>query len=107
MRVRLFSQYLHVSILVLAVLETVVFFFVLYGAGLIRLGSEDFALDHGVVLYRAGLFSIAMVASLLAFGLYSARQRARSVGILVRVIAAVCGGLAVTAVFFFVLPDLR
>jgi sugar transferase (PEP-CTERM system associated) len=47
-----------------------------------------------------------MVVSLLAFGLYSARQRARSVGIFIRVIAAVGGGIVVTALFFYIIPNL-
>jgi sugar transferase (PEP-CTERM system associated) len=106
MRVRLFSQYLHASIVVLAALETLVFFFVLYGAGALRLGSAASELYHGPLWYRGLLFSCAMVGSLLAFGLYSARQRARSIGILLRVVAAVGTGFAVTALFFFLIPTL-
>ena len=44
------------------------------------------------------LFSLVMSVCLLAFGLYSARQRARVFGIVMRVLAAVIAGIAVTAI---------
>jgi hypothetical protein len=46
-----------------------------------------------------------MAGSLLAFGLYSVRQRARSAGIFVRVVVAISAGVAVTAVCFYIMPD--
>src|SRR5207245_3678969 len=61
---------------------------------------------QGVLWPRALLFSAATFTSLLAFGLYSARQRARSIGILVRILAAVGAGVGLTAVSFFVVPSL-
>ncbi len=108
MRVRLFGQYLHVSFIVLAALETVLFFFLLIGAGFVRLGPElsNFVRSQGPLWPRAALFSSSMVMSLLAFGLYSARQRAGSVGIFIRVVAAVAAGIVVTTLFFYIIPNL-
>ncbi len=108
MRIRLFGQYLHVSFIVLAALEILVFFFLLIGAGLLRLGTNLGSIDRlqGALWPRGIVFSIAMVGSLLAFGLYSARQRARSAGILIRVIAAVIAGIMITAVIFYIIPNL-
>jgi sugar transferase (PEP-CTERM system associated) len=51
------------------------------------------------------LFSAVMIISLFAFGLYSSRQRAPAFGIVVRLAAAVGAGTAVTALCFYVLPD--
>ncbi|MGH8260832.1 MAG: TIGR03013 family XrtA/PEP-CTERM system glycosyltransferase [Steroidobacteraceae bacterium] len=108
MRIRLFGQYLHMSMIVLAAFETILFFALLIGAGLVRLGANLGAIDHidGPLWPRAVLFSISMVGSLLAFGLYSARQRARSTGIFVRVVAAVAAGIIITTLFFYVIPNL-
>ena len=108
MRIRLFGQSLPFSITVLAVLEAGLFYLVLTGAGLARFGLDLDAFERwqGPLWPRAMLFSATMFMSLLAFGLYSTRQRARSIGLIIRVIAAVSAGVAATAVFLFLLPDL-
>src|SRR3982074_1678644 len=108
MRRRILGQYIHVSFAVLAALEALVAFLALIAAGYLRFGLDIHA-EHrlqGVLWPRALLFSAATFTSLLAFGLYSARQRARSIGILVRVLASVGGGVGLTAVGFFVVPSL-
>jgi sugar transferase (PEP-CTERM system associated) len=109
MRVRLLGQYLQISTVVLVVLEAVLFFFALIVAALLRFDLNTAAVRHsvGVLWPRGLLFSLTVVSSVLAFGLYSARQRARSVGILVRATAAVAAGTAVTAVCFYLFPDLE
>ena len=108
MHVRLFGQYLPFSMSLLAVLEAGLFFLVLTGAGLLRFGLDLGAVERwqGPLWPRAMLFSVMMFTSLFAFGLYSARQRARNIGLIVRVVAAVSAGVAATAVFLFVVPDL-
>jgi sugar transferase (PEP-CTERM system associated) len=108
MRIRVFGQYLPISLAVLALVEVGLFFLVLTGAGLVRFSLDLDALERwqGPLWPRATLFSVMMFTSLLGFGLYSARQRARGSGLVVRVMAAVSAGVAATAVFFFVIPDL-
>jgi sugar transferase (PEP-CTERM system associated) len=108
MRIRVFGQYLRSSIALLAVFETGLFFLVLIGAGLARFRLDLSAIEasQGPLWPRALLFSAMMFMSLLAFGLYSARQRARATGWVVRVVAAISSGAAATAVFLFVVPDL-
>ncbi len=108
MRIRLFGQYLHISIVILAAFETMLFYALLIGAGVARLGPDLDEINrlNGPLWPRALVFSVSMVASLLSFGLYSARQRARSVGICVRVLAAVGTGIVVTTLWFYVIPDL-
>jgi len=108
MRIRLFGQYLPASMVVLAVFETLLFFGLLIGAGVVRLGAdlEQIRRLQGPLWPRAALFSFAMVASLLAFGLYSARQRARSAGIFIRVLSAVLAGIFVTTLCFYAIPNL-
>ena len=108
MRIRLFGQYLPFSIAVLALVEVGLFFLVLTGAGLVRFSLDFDALERwqGPLWPRAMLFSVMMFTSLLGFGLYSSRQRARGPGLIVRVVAAVSAGVAATALFFFLVPDL-
>jgi sugar transferase (PEP-CTERM system associated) len=108
MRIRVFGQYLHVSFVVLAALETILFYFLLIAAGVVRLGTDmsSFVRLQGPLWPRGLLFSACMVASLLAFGLYSARQRARRAGIFVRVVAAVGAGIVITTLCFYIIPNL-
>mgnify|MGYP001201314618 FL=1 len=108
MRLRLFGHHLHVSIAVLAAIEGVAFFIVLLLAARLRLQSDlaEIEADVGPLWPRALIFSAVMLTSLFALGLYSARQRARTFGIALRLLAAVSLGLAVTTVFFYLIPDI-
>jgi sugar transferase (PEP-CTERM system associated) len=108
MRIRILGQYIHVSFAGLAALEALGTFLALIVAGYLRF-RFDIATEHrlqGVLWPRGALFSAATFTSLLAFGLYSARQRARNGGIFVRVVVAVAVGMALTAFSFFVVPSL-
>jgi sugar transferase (PEP-CTERM system associated) len=108
MRIRVFGQYLPPSMALLAALEGALFCLVLIGAGLVRFGLDVNAVERfqGPLWPRAMLFSAMMFTSLLAFGLYSARQRARGMGLVIRVLAALSAGVAATAVASFLVPDL-
>src|SRR6185312_12820905 len=61
---------------------------------------------HGALWPRALVFSTIMVLCLLAFGLYSARQRARFAGMVIRVAIALLAGFAVTGTLFYMIPAL-
>lgn len=108
MRVRLLGQNLHLSFFVLAAAETVLFFVLLIAAGFLRLGPDLAVIDRaqGPLWPRAVVFSLSLVVSFLAFGLYSARQRARSAGIAIRVVAAIVVGVFATTVIFYLIPNL-
>lgn len=92
----------------LAALECMIFFSVLLAAAWLRFGVELYDLEQrkGPLWPRGVLFSVALAGCLLAFGLYSARQRARSVGIFVRVVVAVTVGIGVTTTCFYIIPNL-
>ena len=108
MRIRIFGQYLPPSMVSLAGVEAALFYLALIGAGLARFGLDVSAVQRfqGPLWPRAMLFSAMMLTSVLAFGLYSARQRARGIGLVIRVFAALSAGVAATAVAFFLVPDL-
>jgi len=108
MRFRVLGQQIALPMVALATVEVVIFYTSLLAAGHLRFGVDLAQLERqrGPLWPRALLFSAAMAICLLAFGLYSARQRARSGGILVRVAIAVLSGIVVTAACFYIIPDL-
>lgn len=109
MRIRIFGQYIQLSVAVLTVAEAALFFVVLIAAALahFRVDLATLQINTGVLWPRALVFSAVMVVSLLAVGLYSSRQRARLSGILARVAVAVIAGVIVTAALSHFIPGLR
>ena len=109
MRVRLFGQYVHISIAALAAIDAVIFFGAMLLAYRLRFGiwypADRASIDTGVWLC-ASVFGVVNLVSVLAFGLYSSRQRARTAGVFVRLVAAISAAGVVTAATFYVVPDL-
>jgi sugar transferase (PEP-CTERM system associated) len=108
MRVRLLGHHIPLSMAMLAILEVAAVFGGLIGARFLRFHWNPDAIDYdlGSIWARGLLLTGATFACTMAFGLYSERQRARTVGILVRVVAAVGAGVAITAVGFYLIPHL-
>lgn len=109
MRVRILGHFIHVSIVVLALFEVLLFACALRSAEYIRfeLLSEPGYKPLTHTSLRALLFGLSIFASYFALGLYSARQRARAFGISVRMALGVLVGFLALAVVFYVLPDLK
>jgi sugar transferase (PEP-CTERM system associated) len=109
MRIRLIGEHVHVSIAVLAVVELAVCSLAFFVAALVRFGVDlpVFENIHGPLWPRALVFGVVMVVCFTAFGLYSARQRARAFGIVVRVFAATVAGIVMTVVVWYVAPGMR
>jgi sugar transferase (PEP-CTERM system associated) len=111
MRIRVLGQYLQMTVGVLALTEAVVFVAAFYGGIMARfgLGLNDLPrLEGGIgsLVPRALLFSAVMLISLLAFGLYSARQRAQVAGLLIRAGAALVVAVGLMAAALYILPGL-
>ena len=111
MRIRVFGHYLYVSIALLAVAEALVFFAAMYAAALVRFhGSLSRIPDvpdlDGALWPRAAVFSAVMVVCLLAFGMYSARQRARLFGLALRLVLGVLMAFMVASAVFYLIPAL-
>jgi sugar transferase (PEP-CTERM system associated) len=106
MRVRLLGHHIPLSMAMLAILESAVIFGGLIGARFLRFHWSPEATDYdmGPMWARGLLFTVATFACTMAFGLYSERQRARTVGILVRVVASVGAGIAIAALGFYLIP---
>ena len=94
------------SIVALAMLELCVLAFAFDVAVHFRFRHDLLFLENkvGALEPRMLAFSIAILLGLLAFGLYSPRQRARAFGILVRLVASVCVGTAIAAAIFYFAP---
>lgn len=111
MRVRILGQHMHSAIAVLSVVEAAMFFAAVYAAIIARFHADSSSLAdlpelQGAVWPRAVLFSVVMVTCLLAFGLYSPRQRARLAGMALRVAMALVTGFAITGTLFYMVPSL-
>jgi sugar transferase (PEP-CTERM system associated) len=109
MRFRAFGQYIHLSIAVLATVEATLFFTAFMAACLIRFHADLPTLEKTLgdpVWPRALAFAGVLAVSLLSFGLYSARQRARTGGMLMRILIAVGAGVACLTVFLYLVPHL-
>jgi sugar transferase (PEP-CTERM system associated) len=113
MRIRVLGQHVPASIAVLALAEGLIAFFALYAAVSIRFQTPLSRLHllelqiGGPLWLRAGVFALIVVVCLLAFGLYSARQRAQVSGVLVRVVAALAVASCGIAAVFYLLPTLH
>ncbi len=109
MRIRAFGQYIHLSIAVLAAVEATLFFTAFMAGCLIRFNVDlpHLAQTLGDPVWpRALAFSGVLVVSLLSFGLYSQRQRARTGGMVLRILIAVAAGVACLTVFLYLVPNL-
>jgi sugar transferase (PEP-CTERM system associated) len=109
MRVRLLGHHIPLSLAMLAILEAAAVFCGLIGARFLRFHWSPDAIDFdlGPIWGRGLIFTSATFASAMALGLYSERQRARTIGILVRVVASVGAGIAIAAVVFYLMPHVR
>jgi sugar transferase (PEP-CTERM system associated) len=112
MRIRILGQHIPASIAVLASAEALVAFVAMYIAVCIRFETP---ISHlrlleqklGLLWPRGLAFSLVVVVCLLAFGLYSARQRAQLSGVLVRVASALVVASCAIAAVFYLFPSLR
>jgi sugar transferase (PEP-CTERM system associated) len=111
MRIRVLGQFVPVSIAVLAMIEWLIAFFALYVAVGIRFGEplpHVRQLEHtlGPLWPRGAVFASVVVVCLLAFGLYSGRQRAQLTGVFLRLAAALVVASGAMAAIYYLLPTL-
>ncbi|MBV9620539.1 MAG: TIGR03013 family PEP-CTERM/XrtA system glycosyltransferase [Gammaproteobacteria bacterium] len=97
---------------VLAAVEAAIAYLALYAAVCLRFQTPIYRIPRleeelGALWPRALMFSAIVILCLLAFGLYSGRQRAQLSGVLVRVAAALLVASAAVAAGFYLVPSLR
>jgi sugar transferase (PEP-CTERM system associated) len=109
MRIRLFSHYVQVSIAAIAAVEAIAFLGAMLLAYRVRFETWYPVASVGsttTLWLCPAVFIAANLVSILAFGLYSSRQRARTSGVFVRLVAAVAAATFATAAVFYVIPSL-
>jgi sugar transferase (PEP-CTERM system associated) len=109
MPVRIFRHYLHLPILLLGAAEAVGLFAVVYGAALVRFARNlDVAEQSvGTLWPRAAVFAAVVVVCMVAMGLYSSRQRAKTAGLVIRIGASVLLATAAMALISYFLPAVQ
>jgi len=107
--IRFFNLHLKVPILLLAAIESALFFFAIYLAGAIRLGSmaRQSATPSGEVWPTALVFAVSALASMFSMGLYSPRQRSGRTGLALRIVAGALFAGALCALVFYLLPSIK
>jgi sugar transferase (PEP-CTERM system associated) len=109
MRIRLFGHYVHLPVVTLAVAEFLAFGLAVYGAVVLRLGTnhESIVAETGPVWPRALIFGATLSVCFLALGLYTTRQRAGAVGLGLRMVIGALAALAALALVFYAVPEIQ
>jgi sugar transferase (PEP-CTERM system associated) len=109
MRIRLFGNYLHLPLLVLAAAEFAAFCGALLVSVMMRLGTsfEVIEAQGGPLWPRFVVFGLACSLSFLALGLYGIRQRISPLGLGVRIFLALAAALAVVAMVSYLVPQIQ
>jgi sugar transferase (PEP-CTERM system associated) len=107
--IRLFTMYMKVPIILLAMIEGSLLLFAPYLSAAVMYQGHNFEsiTATGNLFPTAALFAAIALASLVAVGLYSTRQRVGLAGILVRIMAAVANAAAISALVYYFVPHLR
>ena len=94
--------------MILAVVEVLICFGSVYGAAFLRFSNRHPGLweNKSALFLQAVVYALTMLGALIAVGLYHARQRAGTLGVAVRVIAAVALGLVGVTLIFYIFPVL-
>ena len=108
MSFRFFHLYLKVPIVLLALIEGSLFVYAPYLAAALRFGpsATERATPTGHLLPTALLFALFAVMALFAMGLYTIRQRSGTVGTVLRVVAGLLVAAALSALAYFIVPNL-
>lgn len=91
----------------LAILEIGICFAAPYCASLLRFGPSEAPEYFDDFLAPALVFAPAMIISMTAMGLYASQQRARTVGIALRLVAAAMAASIVLTVFVYLFPSVE
>jgi sugar transferase (PEP-CTERM system associated) len=102
-------MYMKVPIILLAMIEGSLLLFAPYLSAAVMYQGHNFEsiTATGNLFPTAALFAVIALASLVAVGLYSTRQRVGLAGILVRIMAAVANAAAISALVYYFVPHLR
>ena len=109
MSIRLFTMYMKVPLVLMALVEGSLLMFAPYLSAAYHMQGRDFAgvTRTGTLFPTALTFALVALASLGAMGLFSTRQRSGRAGVLLRIVAAIGNTAAVSALLYYFIPTLR
>jgi sugar transferase (PEP-CTERM system associated) len=106
--IRIFQHYWHLHLALLAVVESVIFFFSPHAAVLLHFSGAAAPEEAlGSMLPRGIVFASVLFVSMAAMGLYNSRQRSRLPGLIARVAASLIGGGMFITILFYIFPQLH
>lgn len=104
---RLFKHHVRVPFLLMGITESVIFFLAVYLGVYLRLDNLSTTItDMAPLIVRAMVFSIIMILSMIAVGLYQARLREGIFGLLLRMVASFFLGTIGLSAVFYIIPNL-
>jgi sugar transferase (PEP-CTERM system associated) len=109
MKIRLLNQYLNLSLALLAVVETALILGAAITVEVLFHGMtfRDLLAAWPELLPKMLFFTLCVGLTLTAMGLYNSRQRARTLGLVLRAIVAHVLALVAMALFAYFIPPLR
>ena len=107
---RIFRHHVRIPFIILGALEAVIFAIAVYGGSYLRFGANYLILPGAIgtwnLLLDAIVFSIVLIVSMIAVGLYQARLREGRNGFFLRLAIAFILGMISLAVIYYLLPVL-
>lgn len=109
MPVRIFRYYVNLPIMLLAAVEAAGLVAFPYLAALLRFDADIHSAERSVGLLapRAVIFAAVALVCMVAMGLYSARQRAKTTGLVVRISASLVLATAIMALLSYLVPQIH
>jgi sugar transferase (PEP-CTERM system associated) len=109
MKIRVLNQYLNLSFAVLAVVESIITLLVPIAAEIFVFGRSvgDLLADWRAMVPQTLFFMLWVLLALTAMGLYNSRQRARTLGLVLRAGVAHLLALLLVAIVAYFVPQLR
>jgi sugar transferase (PEP-CTERM system associated) len=109
MLVRILRHYVPVSLFALVAIEAFIFLFAIYFGVAIRFGinpTPELGAEAHFLFPKAAVFTLVMLATMIAFGLYNRESQQRSYPHYFRCAGSFAAGLLVMMVVFFAIPAL-
>ena len=106
MAIRILRHHVNLPFALLAAVEALLLLLCAICAAYIRLGATQAGVAGSwpLTLSNASVFVAAVLVSMIAMGLYNARQRARIEGVLLRIVAAMAGAVILVALVSYFFP---
>lgn len=105
--IRIFRSYIKVPYFILGLLESIIFYFSLYAGAYVRFAGDTIVIDENIgdMMPKAAIYSLVMVSSMIAVGLYHSRLRDGMAGILLRIVISLLIGIVILSMFVYIVPE--